>query len=95
MLILFFIFFISKIFYSQTILADGFKDGNFNQNPSWKGDTLDFIILEEEGYHLLRLNSSASEVFSLITAQHGTTGIWDLYVRLDFPPSTSNAYDHI
>ncbi|GGI27431.1 lamin tail domain-containing protein [Pedobacter mendelii] len=78
----------SKIAFSQVI--DSFSDGDFSQNPTWKGDVNYFQVnpqkqLQSKGQQL------ASQVISLSTANQQSLNVsWEFLVQLDFNPSTTN-----
>ncbi|MFC4211392.1 lamin tail domain-containing protein [Pedobacter lithocola] len=78
----------SKIAFSQVI--DLFTDGDFSQNPTWKGDVNYFQVnpkkqLQSKGQQL------ASQVISLSTANQQSLNVsWEFLVQLDFNPSTTN-----
>lgn len=79
---------------AQTLLiAEGFEDGNFTDNPQWNGDTDEFQVIETEPNHLLQLQgNSAGGISYLSTPSTGTTGSWEFYYRYDASsaPSASN-----
>ena len=93
--ILFIFLFIPITVFGQILSIDGFEDGNFHQNPIWKGDTLHFRVIRENNNHLLRLDAPSGGVSSLSTSQSDIIGIWDFFVRLDFSPSSSNKVEII
>jgi len=66
--------------------SDDFSDGNLD---GWQGNLENFII---NGTEELQLNapsgSSASWIFTPLTLSDSM--VWDLYLKLDFAPSTSN-----
>lgn len=67
---------------------DNFSDGNLDQNPTWLGDTSNFIVnLNNE----LQLNASASGTSQMyVNAPTADSTVWEFYVNMDFAPSTSN-----
>ena len=70
---------------------DGFEDGDFTENPAWKGDTDQFEVILKNDNHLLRLNSVTTETAFLSTPSHSISGTWEFYVEFDgFEPSGSN-----
>jgi hypothetical protein len=72
--------------YSQ--LADDFSDGNLLQNPSWVGDTGQFMVNNSSQ---LQLNSSGDNVSYLATQCSFTDSIeWNLWIKLAFSPSDNN-----
>lgn len=78
----------SKIAFSQ--VSDSFNDGDFSQNPTWKGDAFYFQInsqnqLQSNGQQL------ASQTISLSTAnQLSLNASWEFWVQLNFDPTTTN-----
>ncbi len=85
--ILFFLMPISL--WAQVTVFDAFKDGDFNQNPTWWGDTNSFQV--ETG---LRLNDSLAGTAYLATYSPISEGAaWYFKLRLDFNPSSSNFTD--
>lgn len=76
---------------AQIILNETFDDGNFTENPEWTGDAENWLIIEENGNNLLRLNASAAGVSYLSTASVAGYGLWEFSVRLDgFATSNTN-----
>jgi hypothetical protein len=71
-------------------VADDFTDGNFNSNPTWSGDTADFIV---NTVKQLQLNASLAGT-SIITMAVDLSAIdtieWNLYIELSFAPSSQN-----
>lgn len=78
----------SKIAFSQVI--DHFDDGNFTQNPIWRGDDAYFYV---NGSNQLQSNGQqvASQTFSLSTVnENALNTYWEFYVQLNFDPTTTN-----
>ena len=68
--------------------SDNFSDGNFTQNPTWKGDTANFIV-NTSGE--LQLNASAPGTSTIsVEGNIPTNAVWDFQFKLGFSPSTSN-----
>lgn len=86
--ILFLISWISNVTFSQT-LQDDFSDGDFTNNPTWVGNSADFIINVSNELQTDNLGVSASSELSTPAAIQDST-FWEFYVRMDFSPSTSN-----
>lgn len=70
-------------------VQDDFSDGDFTSNPSWQGDLTDFIVNEEGQLQLNAENEGDSDLFLPITQSDSM--VWEMYVKLDFAPSASNA----
>jgi len=81
------------LFYYFPVLAfsqvqDDFSDGNFSQNPSWTGDSIQFEINTENRLHLL---SSGSDTSFLATENSRVRDTeWNFWVKLSFNTSTNN-----
>ena len=79
--------FICESAFSQ--MNDNFNDGNFTNEPVWRGDTSSFLI--NRTGQLQTKVSAVSESVSLSTANFKSTSVrWEFLVRLDFDPSTTN-----
>jgi hypothetical protein len=77
-------------FFSQ--LTENFSDGDFNNNPKWTGDTLEFIVNSD---FKLQLNSPTNTDTSYLCVETGTLNFnanisWEFYIRLGFSPSNNN-----
>ncbi|CAA6829330.1 MAG: Unknown protein [uncultured Aureispira sp.] len=86
--ILFLILWVNNTSFSQT-LQDDFSDGNFTTNPTWSGSSTDFIINLANELQTDNLGLSATSELSTAAAIQDST-FWEFYVRMDFPPSSSN-----
>ena len=86
--ILFLILWLNNISFSQT-LQDDFLDGDFTANPTWTGDSPDFIINATKELQTDKLGVSATSELSTAAAIQDST-FWEFSVRMDFSPSTSN-----
>jgi hypothetical protein len=76
--------------FSKSQVADDFTDGNFNSDPTWSGDTSDFIV---NTVKQLQLNASLAGTSTITTAVDLTaidTIEWNLYIELSFAPSSQN-----
>lgn len=72
--------------FSQS-LSDDFSDGDFDNNPTWQGNTTDFIVSSNR----LQLSaSSAGQSYLMVDAMWSDTCSWQFDVELDFSPSGSN-----
>ncbi|MCH8568922.1 MAG: lamin tail domain-containing protein [Balneolales bacterium] len=73
------------------IIEEDFEDGDFTENPEWVGDTENWIIVEEDGNNVLRLNASEAGESQLSTLSPVNYGEWEFSVRLDgFTTSNTN-----
>ena len=77
-------------FFSQ--LTENFSDGDFNNNPKWTGDTLEFIVNSD---FKLQLNGPSNTDTSYLCVETGTLNFnadisWEFYIKLDFSPSNNN-----
>ena len=77
-------------FFSQ--LTENFNDGDFNNNPRWTGDTLEFIVNSD---FKLQLNGPSNTDTSYLCVETGTLNFnadisWEFYIKLDFSPSNNN-----
>ena len=77
-------------FFSQ--LTENFSDGDFNNNPKWTGDTLEFIVNSD---FKLQLNAPSNTDTSYLSVETGTLNFnadisWEFYIKLDFSPSNNN-----
>ena len=81
-------------FSSYSQLFDDFSDGDFLNNPSWGGDTSEFIV---NSNFVLQLNSPAVTDTSYLSVETGTLDFssnisWSFYVKMDFSPSNNNNF---
>lgn len=88
-----FIFFMFALFcvfplYSQ--LEDDFSDGNFSQNPTWIGDTAQFIINSSGSLQLNASEAGSARLLSQVIFPDSI--LWELHFKLDFAPSASNQF---
>ena len=77
-------------FFSQ--LTENFSDGDFDNNPRWSGDTLEFIVNSD---FKLQLNAPSNTDTSYLSTETGTLNFnadisWEFYIKLDFSPSNNN-----
>ena len=82
--------FLSGHVFSQ--LTENFSDGDFNNNPKWTGDTLEFIVNSD---YKLQLNAPSLTDTSFLCVETGTLNFnanisWEFYIRLDYSPSNNN-----
>ena len=72
--------------------SDDFSDGDFTDNPSWTGNTEDFIV--NSSNQLQSNNTTANTSFYLVTQSTlCTSAQWEFYVKIDFNPSSKNYID--
>ncbi len=85
----FFFLFITKG-YSQ--FTDNFADGDFTSNPTWVGNTADWVV--NPSLQLQSNNTVANSTFYLSTASTmATTAQWEFYTQITFNPSSANYID--
>ena len=73
-------------------LAESFSDGNFSSNPSWTGNTADWMI--NAGFQLQSNNTSANSSYYLCTRSSlATVAQWEFYTELTFNTSSTNYVD--
>ena len=82
--------FLSGHVFSQ--LTENFSDGDFNNNPKWTGDTLEFIVNSD---YKLQLNAPSLTDTSFLCVETGTLNFnanisWEFYIKLDYSPSNNN-----
>ena len=90
--LLFFFLLLCLLNSTKAQVSDNFADGNFTGNPTWIGNTADWIV--NPAFQLQSNNSIANSSFYLSTANNlATTAQWDFYCNLSFNPSGSNFVD--
>ncbi len=69
-------------------VLDNFADGDFTNNPSWSGNTADFVV--DNGW--LRSNGPQASSFIYVSTPNSKidSAEWNFLVRLDFNPSSTN-----
>jgi len=83
---LLFLIIIPGVTFSQ--VADHFTDGNFSQNPLWRGDTNHFEINLN---HQLHLNFSGSDTSYLSTVnKRAMKTEWSFWIKISFNTSANN-----
>lgn len=76
---------------AQTVtFSDNFEDEDLSNAPTWNGNSLDFIIVDDNTNKQLRLNAAEAGSSYLTTFSTTAFGSWEFFVRLDFSPSGSN-----
>lgn len=82
---------LGQVLVAQVILDETFSDGDFTENPEWTGDAQNWLIVEENGNMLLRLNATEAGVSWLSTPSVAGYGLWEFSVRLNgFATSNAN-----
>lgn len=69
-------------------LVDSFADGDFTTDPTWSGDTEDFIVNDQFRLQLQAADAGASILHTPVSYPDSLVISFDL--ELDFSPSTSN-----
>jgi hypothetical protein len=86
--ITFFFLFFRLAVYAQ-VVSDDFSDGDFTHNPTWKGDSADFIINTSGQLQLYgTFGTSCLSTRSPVTALKNNE--WRFYIRENFSPSGNN-----
>ena len=86
------IFFLNAFYKADAQFTDNFTDGNFTANPTWVGNTADWIV--NPALQLQSNNTVANSNFYLSTASTlATTAQWDFYCNLSFNTSGANYAD--
>jgi Lamin Tail Domain/CHU_C Type IX secretion signal domain len=90
-----FAFFFVMIFlglFANAQLSENFDDGDFAANPAWSGGTSDFIV--NSSLQLQSNNTVANSNYFLSTPNSlATSAQWEMYIQLDFNPSSANYVD--
>lgn len=73
---------------AQISVTDSFSDGDLTSNPVWAGDTA-FFTVNPSG-ELQLTDSLAGSKYISTASGIAAEARWEIYVRLDFNPSTSN-----
>ena len=71
---------------------DDFSDGDFKEHPTWHGTEAHFEINDEKGLHLNAPRESGVSYLSTPT-QLLENSSWQMSLKLDFNPSSSNYLD--
>ncbi len=69
-------------------LTDDFSDGDFTNNPTWLGNTDQFIV--NPAFELQLNDNMANTSFLYLPASISDSTLWEFKFRLDFNPSASN-----
>ncbi len=81
---------ITSLAFSQ--INDDFSDGNFTDNPTWSGDTSNFIVNPQNQLQLLA-PAQKDQSYLAVRSEIISSASWIFYVKLDFNPSSSNYMD--
>ncbi len=72
---------------------EDFSDGDFTNNPTWSGDTEDFIINSSNQLQLfIDPQDGGGSYLSTVSAAINDAE-WEFYVKMNFKPSSSNYCD--
>lgn len=71
-------------------VTDNFSDNDFNSNPTWSGDSTDFIV---NNFQQLQLNNTKAGA-SYLSTQSPVSSLdnmeWRFFIKQSFSPSSSN-----
>ncbi len=73
-------------------VVDSFADGNFDKNPTWKGDSSHFTVTASKELRLKAPSLNASSSLA-VTSQAIGGAEWKASIKLDFNPSGANYLD--
>lgn len=77
---------------SNAQFTENFDDGDFTNNPSWSGNTPDFIV--NASSQLQSNNTVANSNYFLSTPNTlANIAQWEMYIQLNFNPSSANYID--
>ncbi len=90
------LFILISVVFLKTIsvgqIVETFTDGDFTSNPSWVGNTTDWIV--NPSFQLQSNNTVANSTFYLSTPSlKAITAEWSFYCQLSFNPSSANYVD--
>jgi hypothetical protein len=72
--------------------TDNFNDGDFTTNPTWVGNTADWMV--NPALQLQSNNTVANSQYYLSTPSTiATSAQWEFFVKIDFNPSSANYID--
>ena len=69
--------------------SDDFSDGNLSDAPTWMGDTQDFLVNSDDQLQLSANQAGESTIF--LETSFPDSIEWEIYFKMDFSPSGSNA----
>ncbi|MBP7821434.1 MAG: lamin tail domain-containing protein [Saprospiraceae bacterium] len=67
---------------------DDFSDGNFTTNPTWDGESSEFIVNASNELQLMAPAAGTSLLYTQTNIPDSS--IWQLYLKMDFAPSSTN-----
>lgn len=70
-------------------LTDNFSDGNFNNNPTWSGDTNNYIVNPTFQFQL-NAPAAAAVMYASTSSAAINNATWEFYVQFNFNPSSTN-----
>ena len=83
---IFFFLFCHNIAFAQW--SDNFSDGEFENDPSWQGNTEHFIV--ENGWLRLHAPAATGSSYLAVASDIVADASWEFVVKMDFRPSSSN-----
>ena len=83
---IFLFLFFSNIAFAQW--SDDFSDGDFENTPSWQGNTDHFIV--EDGWLRLHAPAAAGTSYPAVESDVAVDASWEFVFKMDFRPSSSN-----
>ena len=88
-ILLFSVLFHLLFFVCKSQVSDDFSDGNFSENPCWRGDTNSFIINSNKELQLI--GNEEGEAYLATASLFGAENMeWRFRIKLAFSPSGSN-----
>ncbi len=77
-------------FLGQTQFIDDFSDGDFSTNPTWQGNTENFIINGNNELQLFDADTSNTISTLWTNVPPADSASWEFKIQLNFSPSNSN-----
>src|SRR5688572_906483 len=71
-------------------ITENFSDGNFSSNPTWIGDTSEFIVNSSQQLQLNNSVAGASYISTLCANTSLNNTEWHFYIKQSFSPSSGN-----
>ena len=71
-------------------LTDDFSDGEITSDPSWTGDTDQFLVNASQQLQLQGDCDAGGINYLTLAAATSDSVVWEFYTELDFDPSSSN-----
>ena len=68
--------------------SDDFSDGDFENNPTWRGNTDQFIV--ENGWLRLHAPAAAGTSYLSVASDIVVDASWEFVFKMDYVPSSSN-----